>query len=81
MTRQTTEGARRWLHLGRVCAGCDHVLRGAPSTAAAPASKPKFTACPARGLAAGYDPRTQVAPGTTFTGFFTRDWQAKRSAA
>jgi hypothetical protein len=81
MLRKSVEGARRWLHIGRVCAECDGILRGAPSAAAPQAGAPKLTKCPAKGLAAGFDPRTQVAPGTQVSGFFTRDWQAKRRAA
>jgi hypothetical protein len=79
MTRKSVEGSKRWLHIGKVCAECDGILSGKSSTA--PVDGPKFTPCPAKGIAAGFDPRTQVQPGTKVNGFFTRDWLAKRAAA
>lgn len=81
MTRTPTKGARRWLHLGRVCAGCDDILRGTSTTEKRAADGHKFTACPAKGIAAGFDPRTQLPPGAQIVGAFTRDWLAKRAAA
>jgi hypothetical protein len=80
ITRKPATGGRRWLHLGWVCEGCDSILRGTSSTAAGHAGVPKVTHCPAKGIAAGYDPRTQLPPGAAVTGFFTQDWLAKRRA-
>lgn len=81
MRRMPIAGGKRRVELGWVCAGCNDILQGLFSTAAPQAGEPKFTPCPAKGIAAGFDPRTQLPPGAQIVGAFMRDWLAKRAAA
>lgn len=74
---------RYWWRLGLVCGECNGFLQEVVSVQPPElvAQVPKVTHCPAKGLAAGWDPRTQLPPDARIVGFFTRDWLAKRAAA
>lgn len=72
---------RYWWRLGLVCGECNGFLQEVIVQPPGPAGQePKVTVCPPRGLAS-HDPRVQVAPGAQVTGFFTRDWLARRATA
>jgi hypothetical protein len=73
--------------LGSVCRECDAFVGSVVTLeppgakpAETPKAEPKFTPCPARGLAAGFDPRVQLPPDAVVVGAFMSDWLAKRAA-